>query len=74
MVGSRWSLVVGVLIPAVAVLVGVPLTAGSTFTVFGIPLVFAWLFAWLPLTTVCLWLSWRFFDAPAYAALERSAS
>jgi hypothetical protein len=70
MLGSRWTLVTGLLIPAAAVLVGIPITAQSTATVWGMPLVFAWIFAWLPLTTLCLWLSWSRFDNAVYARVE----
>ncbi|ATY13434.1 DUF3311 domain-containing protein [Amycolatopsis sp. AA4] len=70
MIGSRWSLVLALGLPGVAIFVGVPLCSQSTVTVFGIPLVFAWLFAWLPLTTLCLWASWRFFDRAQYRRVE----
>ncbi|MFP5312259.1 MAG: DUF3311 domain-containing protein [Actinomycetes bacterium] len=70
MIGSRWSLIVAMGIPALAVLVGVPLVSSSTQTVLGIPMVFAWLFAWLPLTSLCFWVSWRYFESAAYARLE----
>lgn len=70
MLGSRWTLVTALLIPALAVLVGVPITSQSTATVLGIPLVFAWLFLWLPLTTLCMWFTWSRFDEPAYRRTE----
>lgn len=69
MVGSRWALVI-MAIPALAVLIGVPAISGSTRTVLGIPMVFVWLFAWLPLTTLCLWISWHFFERKEYQKLE----
>lgn len=70
MLGSRWSLVLALGIPAVAVFIGVPLASQSTSTVLGMPLVFAWLFAWLPLTTICLWVAWRRFDEAEYRRVE----
>ena len=70
MVGSLWALVIAMGIPAAAVLIGVPMISGSTYTVLGVPIVFVWLFAWLPLTTICLWLSWRFFERTSYQELE----
>ena len=69
MIGSRWSLV-AVGIPAIAVLIGIPIISGSTYTILGIPIVFVWLFAWLPLTTLCLWSAWRFFERASYRELE----
>ncbi len=70
MIGSRWSLAVAMGIPALAILVGVPLVSSSPYAVFGIPMVFAWLFAWLPLTTLCFWISWRYFESAEYNRLE----
>lgn len=70
MVGSRWALAVAMGIPAIAVLIGVPVISGSTYTVLGIPMVFVWLFSWLPLTTICLWVSWNYFERASYQELE----
>ncbi|WP_020494796.1 DUF3311 domain-containing protein [Sciscionella marina] len=59
----RWpSLLIGLGIPALALFAGIPAVAGSTVTVLGFPLVFFWIFCCFPLTTLCLWISWRFFD------------
>lgn len=66
MIRSWPSLVVGLGIPAAAVLVGIPLVAGSSASVAGFPLVFFWMFCCFPLTTLCLWISWRFFDRQHY--------
>ena len=73
MIGSRWSLVIALVIPTAAVFVGVPVTSHFSVTVWGIPLVFAWLFAWLPLTSLLLWLTWRRFDASVYQQIEGNA-
>lgn len=70
MIGSRWSLAVAMGIPALAILVGVPLVSNNPNTVIGIPMVFAWLFAWLPLTSLCFWVSWRYLERAAYGRLE----
>lgn len=70
MVGSLWALVIAMGIPAAAVLIGVPMISGSTYTILGVPIVFVWLFAWLPLTTLCLWASWRFLESASYQELE----
>lgn len=70
MVGNRWSLMVGMGIPALAVVVGILVASQSTNTILGIPMVFAWLFAMLPVTTLCFWFSWRFLERDAYELLE----
>ncbi|GAA4530996.1 DUF3311 domain-containing protein [Amycolatopsis samaneae] len=66
MIRSWPSVLIGLGVPAAALLIGIPLVAGSTASVFGIPLVFFWVFCCCPLTTACLWISWRFFDRPHY--------
>jgi hypothetical protein len=59
------SLVVGLVVPAVAILVVMPLLANTDIAPLGIPLLFLWIFAWFPLTSLCLWLAWRH-DEPRY--------
>lgn len=66
MIRSWPSVLIGFGIPALALLLGIPLVAGSPATVLGIPLVFFWMFCCFPLTTLCLWCSWRFFDREHY--------
>lgn len=66
MIRSWLSVLIGLGIPAAALLIGIPLVSGSTASVFGIPLVFFWVFCCCPLTTLCLWVSWRFFDRAHY--------
>jgi len=56
------SPLIGLGIPAVALLVVMPLIADTSVAVAGIPLLFFWVFLWIPLTSVCLWVSWHFFD------------
>lgn len=64
---ERWSSVVlGLVVPAAALLIGIPLVANTSVHVGGVPLLFAYAFALFPFTTVCLWLAWRI-DAPHYA-------
>lgn len=53
------SVLIGTVVPILAVLVGVVVFAGSTLQVLGFPVVFAWLFLWMPLTAVCLQIAWR---------------
>lgn len=59
------SLIVGLGVPVVALLVAMPLLADTSITVGGVPLLFAWIFAWFPLTSLCLWIAWRI-DEPYY--------
>ena len=66
MICSWPSVLVGLVLPASAILVGIPLVADTTAHVLGIPLLFFWMFACFPFTTACLWVSWRFFDRAHY--------
>jgi hypothetical protein len=66
MIRSWPSLLIGLGIPAVAILGGVLTLGHSTAEVCGFPVVFFWMFCCFPLTTLCLWVSWRFFDRPHY--------
>lgn len=65
MVQTWKSIVIGGVVPAVALLVVMPLLANTSVTVGGVPLLFAYIFALCPFTTVCLWLAWRI-DEPRY--------
>ncbi|MFI5610550.1 DUF3311 domain-containing protein [Amycolatopsis sp. NPDC051903] len=62
MKGSVASPLIGLGVPAVALIVVLPAIGNTAITVFGIPLLFFWIFLWIPLTSLCLWLSWHFFD------------
>lgn len=64
-VRSWQSLVIGLGIPAVAILVVMPLLADTSVHVLGIPLLFFWVFLMFPITTLCLWVAWRI-DEPHY--------
>ncbi|WP_298017408.1 DUF3311 domain-containing protein [uncultured Castellaniella sp.] len=70
MIGSKWAILIATVIPAIAILVGIPVISGYEYTVLGIPLVFFWLFCWLPLTTLCMWLSWHYFERAHYRKIE----
>ncbi|WP_306319549.1 MULTISPECIES: DUF3311 domain-containing protein [unclassified Streptomyces] len=59
------SLWLGLGVPSFALLVVMPLLANTDVYVAGIPLLFLWVFAWFPLTSVCLKLAWRM-DRHAY--------
>ncbi len=59
------SVLIGTIVPIVGILVGVLALAGSTRQVLGFPVVFAWLFLWMPLTAGCLQVAWLL-DRPSY--------
>lgn len=59
-------------VPFVGVLGGIVVLSGSGATVFGFPIVFAWLFLWMPLTSLCLHLAWKLFDRKDFEAAERA--
>lgn len=59
------SVLLAIVVPFVGVLGGVIALGGSEVTVLGFPAVFAWLFLWMPLTSLCLHLAWRI-EAPAH--------
>jgi hypothetical protein len=56
------SVVVGLVIPFVAVVGGVAILGRSEAVVLGMPLVYFWVFLWFVLTTLCLAASWYLFD------------
>lgn len=66
------SVLIGTVVPVVAILAGVVVLAGSSSQVFGFPAVFAWLFLCMPLTAVCLQLAWRI-DEPYYTDEDSQA-
>jgi len=57
------SVLIGIAVPFIGVLAGVIGFSHSSAQVAGFPLVLAWLFLWMPLTSACLHLAWRV-DAP----------
>jgi hypothetical protein len=56
------SVLVGLVIPFVAVVGGVAFLGRSEIMVAGMPIVYFWVFLWFILTSVCLAASWYFFD------------
>jgi hypothetical protein len=60
------SVLVGLVVPFVAVVGGVAVLGGSQSLVMGVPIVFFWVFLWFVLTTVCLAASWYLFDRRYY--------
>lgn len=69
---NPWSVVVGLMIPFVAVVGGVAVLGRSRALVFGMPAVFLWIFVWFLLTSVCLAVSWYAFDRKYYEDEEDS--
>lgn len=68
---SLWkSLIIGLGLPAIGVLVVMPLLANTSIHVLGLPLLFVWMFVMFPLTTLCLWIAWRI-DEPHYRETSR---
>ena len=59
---NPWSVVVGLVIPFVAVVGGVAVLGRSEALVLGMPIVYFWVFLWFGLTTLCLAASWYLFD------------
>jgi hypothetical protein len=60
------SVLVGLVVPFVAVVGGVALLGRSHSLIMGIPVVFFWVFLWFVLTTGCLAVSWYLFDRAYY--------
>lgn len=56
------SLIIGLVVPYVAVLLGVTFLGPSHAMLAGIPLSYLWIFLWFILTSVCLAISWHYFD------------
>jgi hypothetical protein len=65
MIRSWKSIVIGGIVPAIALLLVMPLLADTDVVVLGIPLLFAYVFALFPVTSLCLWIAWRI-DEPCY--------
>ena len=66
MIRSWPSILIGLVVPALALVVGIPLVSDTSIYVAGIPLLFFWVFLWFPLTSICLWISWNVFDRQHY--------
>ena len=60
------SVLVGLVIPFVAVVGGVAVLSQSQTLIRGIPAVYFWVFLWFVLTSVCLAASWYLFDRRYY--------
>lgn len=53
---------IGIGIPYVAVIGMLPWVAKVDRVVWGIPFIYAWIFSWFVLTSVCLGICWYCFD------------
>ena len=56
------SILIGLVIPFVAVVGGVAVLGRSHLLIAGIPVAYFWIFLWFVLTTLCLAASWYLFD------------
>lgn len=59
------KLLIGIGIPYVGVIGLLPWVASVDRFVFGVPIVYAWIFSWFVLTSGCLMVCWRVFDRDA---------
>ncbi|NMD55503.1 MULTISPECIES: DUF3311 domain-containing protein [Tsukamurella] len=66
------SVLLAVGVPFAGVLGGIVYLSDSEFTVLGFPVLFAWLFLWMPLTSLCMHLAWCLFDRADFEELERA--
>lgn len=60
------SVAVGMGLPTLALFGGVVALSGSGMRMLGLPVLYLWVFCCFPLTTGCLWASWRLFDRRHY--------
>jgi len=61
----KMRLFVGLLLPAIATLLAVPVLDHVQFTLFGMPAVLNWFFLWYILTSGCLAACWFLHDRHA---------
>jgi hypothetical protein len=55
-------ILIGLVLPFVGVIGLIPFTNGVTWTLWNIPFLYLWIFAWFILTSVCLAICWLCFD------------
>lgn len=68
------SVIIALVVPIVLVLAGVLLLGPSSRTVSGVPVLFVFIFAMFPVTTVLMWVSWQTWDRHSAAAFEQDWS
>jgi hypothetical protein len=67
MKGFRWpSFLISVVVPFVGVIGTMPFINRWHAAVWGIPMLFFWIFLWFPLTFLCLAIAWYAFDRKDY--------
>jgi hypothetical protein len=65
------KLLIGLGLPYAGVLGLLPWIASADVYVIGVPLVYAWMFLWFGLTSLCLLVCWHGFDKRAADATPR---
>lgn len=55
-------LIIGLVVPFIAIVLMLPFANTVNFTLFEIPFIYLWIFAWFVLTTICLGICWLVFD------------
>lgn len=63
MVRPMLNIIIGVVIPFVGVIGGIIFFRNSEQFVWGFPILYFWMFMWFILTSLCISLSWHFFDS-----------
>lgn len=53
---------IGLVLPFVGVIGMIPIVNGVTWTLWNIPFLYLWIFAWFILTSICLAICWLGFD------------
>jgi hypothetical protein len=56
------KVLIGLVVPFVGVIGMLPWVASNDIYVLGIPFIYAWIFGWFVVTSVCLQLCWVLFD------------
>ncbi|MBY0221766.1 MULTISPECIES: DUF3311 domain-containing protein [Sporosarcina] len=57
------NVLIGLVIPFVGVIGGILAFRNSEQFVLGFPILYFWMFLWFILTSICISLSWHFFDS-----------
>jgi len=57
------NLLIGLVVPFVGLIGGIIVFRYSEFFVLGFPILYFWIFIWFILTSICISISWHFFDS-----------
>jgi len=57
-----FRIILGLGCPVLAVLGAIPILGRSRDAILGMPVLFAWLVLWMPVTSLLLWLCWHRHD------------